>query len=315
MLTVEQAKQRMQGVCVPLATIFKDDGSLDTESTKANVQWIIDQGARQGNTIFIAAGSGGDFSVLSPEERREVITAIAQVSAGRIPIIASVQSTDIRETIELCKLCEDVGVDVVQMSGAYYYTVTGDDLVAWVEEVARHTQVAFAAYSHWYSGSKYDMPADVADRLLDIPNTVVVKWASPSIDNYIEGFRRFVSRAAVVNNGPMVIYGHILGSRSHISHVPNFYPQQDWRVWDLLEQGRYVEAERAYDEFMIPYHEIVGAVRGSTAGEGVFVKPWMDLVGLRGGPSRLPSRDDAVTPELHKAIRKLMAQAKIGAAV
>ena len=315
MLTVEQAKERLQGVCVPLATIFKDDGSLDIDSTRANVQWMIDQGARQGNTIFIAAGSGGDFTALSTEERRQVISAICQVSAGEVPIIASVQSTDIRETIELCKLCEDLGVDVVQMSGAYYYTVTGDDLVAWVEEVARHTQVGFAAYSHWYSGSKYDMSADVAERLLDIPNTVAVKWASPDMANYVEGFRRFVSRAAVVNNGPMVIYGHILGCRSYISHVPNFYPQQDWRVWDLLQQERYAEAEQAYDEFMTPYHEITGAIRAATAGEGVFVKPWMDMVGLRGGPSRLPSRDAAVTPELRDGMRKLLATVPVGAAV
>jgi dihydrodipicolinate synthase/N-acetylneuraminate lyase len=315
MLTVEQAKARLQGVCVPLATIFKDDGSVDIESTKANAQWMIDQGARQGNTIFIAAGSGGDFSALSTEERRQVITAIAEVSAGRIPIIASVQSTDIRVTIELCKLCEDMGVDVVQMSGAYYYTVTGDDMVAWVEEVARHTQVAFAAYNHWYSGSKYDMPADVCERLLEIPNTVAVKWASPSMDNYVEGLRRFVPRAAVVNNGPMVVYGHILGSKSYISHVPNFYPQQDWRVWELLEQGSYHEAERAYDEFMDPYHKIVGAVRAATAGEGVFVKPWMDIVGLRGGRSRLPSRDAAVTPEMRKEMRALLEQSKVAVAV
>lgn len=236
MLTVEQAKSRLQGVCVPLATIFKDDGTLDISSTKANVQWMIDQGARQGNTIFIAAGSGGDFSALSTDERRQVITAIAEVSDGRIPIIASVQSTDIRVTIELCKLCEHLGVDVVQMSGAYYYTVTSEDVVAWVEEVSKHTKVAFAAYNHWYSGSKYDMPADVCDKLLEIPNTVAVKWASPDMDNYVEGFRRFVPRAAVVNNGPMTVYGHILGSKSYISHVPNFYPQQDWKVWDLMQQ-------------------------------------------------------------------------------
>ena len=312
MLTVEQAKARLQGVCVPLATIFKDDGALDIDSTRANVQWMIDQGARQGNTIFIAAGSGGDFTALSTEERRQVITAIAEVSAGRIPIIASVQSTDIRVTIELCKLCEDLGVDVVQMSGAYYYTVTAEDMVAWVEEVARHTQVAFAAYSHWYSGSKYDMPADVCERLLEIPNTVAVKWASPRMDNYIEGFRRFVPRAAVVNNGPLTIYGHILGSKSYISHVPNFYPQHDWRVWELLEQGKYLEAERACDEFMVPYHKIVEAIRAATAGEGVFVKPWMDMVGLRGGRSRFPSRDAAVTPEMRKEMRALLEQ--VGAA-
>ena len=309
MLTAEQARARLQGVCVPLSTIFNDDLSVDVEGTKANVQWMVDQGARLGNTTFIAAGSGGDFTVLSTEERKQVITAIAEV-AGGVPIIASVQSTDIRVTIDLCKLCEDVGVDVVQMSGAYYYTVTDDDLVAWVEEVARNTNIGFAAYSHWYSGSKYDMLVDVCERLLEIPATIAVKWASPNMDNYVEGLRRFSQRVGVVNNGPLTIFGHILGSKSFISHVPNFYPHIDWRVWDLMEAGDYIEAQRVHDEFMIPYSEITGAIRGATAGEAVFVRPFLEMVGLRSGPSRLPSRDAAVTPELRQACRRLLDQVR-----
>ena len=310
MISAEQAKERLQGVCVPLATIFAADGSLDVDSTRANVQWIVDQGARAGNTIFIAAGSGGDFTVLSTEERKQVIGAVAEASAGEIPIIASVQSTDIRETIDLCQFCEEVGVEFVQMSSAYYYDVKPGDMIAWVEEVARHTQVAFAAYSHWYSGSKYDVPLEVMERLLEIPNTVAVKWGSPNIGNYIEGFKRFTPRAAVVNNGALTIYGHVLGARAFVSHIPNFFPQHSWRLWDLLQAGSYVEAQRAFDEFMDPYNRLRGEVSNSTAGEGVFVKPWMDAAGLTGGGSRLPSRDDAITPEFRERCRRLLTDAR-----
>ena len=36
MITVEEAKQKMDGVVIPLATIFKEDGSLDVEGTQGN---------------------------------------------------------------------------------------------------------------------------------------------------------------------------------------------------------------------------------------------------------------------------------------
>ena len=308
MLTVEEAKERFRGVVVPLATIFTDDGSLDTDATAANAQWIIDQGGRQGNTIFLVAGSGGDFSVLSTEERKQVIKSVAEVSGGRVPTVAGVQSTDIRVAIELCQFCEEAGIDAAQMSAAYYYDVKAEDAIAWHEEVARHTKVSFAAYNHFYSGSKYDMPADVAERLLDIPNTVVVKWGSPSVANFYDGVRRLLPRAAVVDNSLMPVLGHKLGCRAWISHVPNFYPQHSWKVGDLLEEGRYEEAQQLYDAFMLPYFELAGQIQQATAGEGVFVKPFMEAVGLRGGHSRLPSRDAAVTQEVREGIRKLMAQ-------
>ncbi|MBM3934066.1 MAG: dihydrodipicolinate synthase family protein [SAR202 cluster bacterium] len=311
MITVEEAKRKMRGVTIPLATIFKDDLSLDLEATKANIQWIVDQGAGPGNTIFIACGSGGDFTVMNTDERKAVIKATADIATkAKIPSFASVQSTDIRTTIELCKHCEDVGIDIVQMSSAYYYDVKQGDLIAWYEECAKHTKVGFAAYSHHYSGSKYDMTMDVAERLLQVPNTVAVKWGSPNIANYLAGFKLFVPRVAVVNNGPLSIYGHQMGVKAWVSHVPNFFPQHSWRVHSLMEKGKYQEAQAVFDDFMDPYSKIRGAIGAQTAGEGVFVRPFMAEVGLKAGRSRLPSRDEVVTPQIRADVKKLLASAK-----
>ena len=308
MLTIDEAKARLQGVVVPIATIFTDDGAVDLDGLASNVQWLIDQGARQGNTVFLAAGSGGDFTALSTAERRQVIQTIVDVSGRQVPVMAGVQSTDIRVVIELCQFCEDLGVDAAQISAAYYYTVTPEDSVAWHEEVARHTNVGFAAYSHWYSGSKYDVPVDLMARLVELPNTIAVKWGSPDMGNHLDGLRRFLPLAAVVDNSPLVVLGHILGCRAWISHVPNFLPQHSWRVWELTQARRYEEAQSVFDEFMDPYGEIIGRIGAQTAGEGVFVKPWMEAMGLQAGGSRLPSRDAAATPETHADIRSILAR-------
>jgi len=310
MMTPEEAKKRLRGVVVPLVTSFAEDGSLDAETTASNVQWIVDQGARQGNTIFLAAGSGGDFSALSTEERKQVIKAVAEVSAGRIPIMAGVQSTDIRITIELCQFCEEQGIDAVQIGGAYYYDGKRDDIIAWFEEVARHTSVGFAIYNHWYTASKYDVPVDLVERLLDIPNSIAVKWSSPNVVSYTQGIRRFLTRVAVVNNGPMSVYSHMLGCRAWVSHVPNFFPQHSWMVWELMEQKRYEEAQRLLDAVMDRFGALRAQVTAATAGEGVFVKAAMEAAGLRGGRSRLPSRGEAVTPEIRDGYRRLLEDAR-----
>ena len=312
MITVEQAKEKMDGVVVPLATLFKDDPdkSLDIDAMQKHAQWIVDNGAKPGNTVFIAVGSGGDFTEMSTQERKSAIKAIADVAvANKIPTFASVQSTDIRTTIELCQWCEEVGIEIVQMSSAYYYDVKKGDITAWVKEVAKHTNVGFAAYSHWYSGSKYDMTMDVANEILDIPNTVAVKWGSPDIDNYLSGIKHFMPRAAVVNNGSLSTYGHQLGAKAWISHVPNFFPAHSIVVHELMTAGKYDEADRVLDEFSKEYGHIGNLIRSETAGEGVFVKPFMRYMGLATGPSRLPSRDEVVTDEIMGLIKNLMDRA------
>jgi 4-hydroxy-tetrahydrodipicolinate synthase len=304
MLTVDEAKSRWQGVLAPVVTPFTEDGALDLDSLQANVQWLLDRGARHGNTVILTAGSGGDFPMMNIGERRQVIAATAEVVAGRVPIIAGVQSLDIRETIALCQHCESHGLDAVQISGPFYYDGRPGDVLAWFEEVARHTSIGFAVYNNWYTG--YDMPLTLIEELIDMPHAVGVKWASPNIDIFQDGIRRLSPRAAVVNNTFNTILGHLLGTRCFVSHWPNFCPEWCWRVWDLMEARQYDAAQQEFDRVMVPYQSLVGQIARATAGEAVFVRPAMAAAGLNGGFSRLPSRDAAVTPELREGFQQLL---------
>ena len=98
------------------------------------------------------------------------------------------------------------------------------------------------------------------------------------------------------------------GCRAFVSHVPNYYPEFIWKVRDLLEAGEYKEAQSLHDSFMIPYSRLVGQIAGVTAGESVFVRPFMKAVGLNGGHSRRPSRDEGITSELQAEIKLLIDQ-------
>src|SRR5260370_20540211 len=106
MMRPDQAKARWCGVVAPLVTPFTAQGTLDLAALRTNARWLLDRGARQGNTILLAGGSGGDFSVMTLEERKQVILTVAEVTDGRLPIIAGAQSLDIRDCIALCQFCE-----------------------------------------------------------------------------------------------------------------------------------------------------------------------------------------------------------------
>lgn len=311
MITVDQARERWRGVLAPIVTPFRDDGALDLAALETNVQWLIDKGAREGNTIFLAAGSGGDFTSMSLEERQQVIKTIADVVDGRAPVIAGAQALDVRDCIAICQFCEDLGIDAVQISGPFYYDGRPGDVVAWMSEVGRNTDIGFAVYNNWYTG--YDMPLDLIEELLELPNSIGVKWSSPSLDIFLEGVRRFMPKAAVVNNTFITVLGHMVGCRAFVSHFPNYYPEFPWRIQDLMEAGKYGQAQREFDEVMVPYQKLVNQIAAQTAGEGVFVRPGMAAVGLNGGVSRLPSRDEAVTPEIREGFRKLLSESGVAA--
>ena len=304
MSSADEARARWRGVLTPLVTPFGEDGSLDLASLASNLRWLLDHGADETNTVLLAAGSGGDFTSMSLAERQDVIRVVAEVNQRRIPLIAGVQSLDVRECIALCQFCEQLGVDAVQISGPFYYDGRPDDVVAWMKQVARHTSIGFAIYNNWYTG--YNMPLDLVDALLDLPNTMAIKWSAPTIEAFMAGVRRFLPRVAVVNNTFNTVTGHLLGCRVFVSHWANFYPEFPWRVQQLMDSGCYQEAQRHLDRLMVPYERLVAQIANQTAGEGVFVRPLMAEVGLRGGCSRLPSRDEVVTPAIRQGFRDLL---------
>lgn len=309
MITVDRAKRLLRGAVVPLISVFRaKDRTLDEETTAANVQWILDKGAREGNSVFLAAGSGGDFPMMSLAERKKVIEIVCKTTAGRVPVIASAQSNDIRESIELCQFCEEAGVVGVQLSGPYYYDGRPEDALAWMKEVARHTQIGFLVYNNWYTG--YNMPLDLIEQMLDIPNSIGIKWSSPDFETFANGVRRFRARAAIIDNNLSVTsfnpIAHMLGATAFVSQLLHFYPERAWQVWDLMEAGHYVEAQKAYDEFMVPYLALTRQVEAGTSGEGVFVRAAMATIGLPVGVSRLPSRDEAITPTIRDGLSALV---------
>jgi 4-hydroxy-tetrahydrodipicolinate synthase len=98
-----------RGVLTLLVTAFEVDGALDLNALVANLEWLFARGANASNTVLLAAGSGGDFTSVNLAERQQVIKTVAEVNAGRTPLIAGVQALDIRDCIALCQSCERVG--------------------------------------------------------------------------------------------------------------------------------------------------------------------------------------------------------------
>lgn len=304
MLSVQELRKRWVGVVIPLITPFGEDGRPDLDGLASNVRWLMDKGARLGNTVFLAAGSGGDLTSMTVEERKAVIKTVCDVAAGKVPVMASAQSTDVRACIELCQFGEKVGMDAVQLSGPYYYAGRPNDAIAWMQEVARHTDMGFAVYNNWYTG--YDMPLDVIDAMLEIPNSTAVKWGSPEVHTYMEGIRRFNSRSVVIDNAFLPDISYLMGLECHISHLPNFYPEHSWRVHDLFMAGKFREGKQEWDRCITPWVRLTAKVAAQTGGEGVFVRPAMELMGLKGGRSPLPSRDEVITPALREEYKSVV---------
>jgi len=125
------AQPLFSGVGVALVTLFGDDGCLDADATAAHAARLVDLGVR----AVVVAGTTGEASTLSPDERGELLRAVRKaIPPGTgIPVIAGTGAPSARQAAALTRDARDGGADgvlVLSPPGSadvlpYYETVAG----------------------------------------------------------------------------------------------------------------------------------------------------------------------------------------------
>jgi len=303
-MTAEEAKRRWRGPVVPVLTIFRDDLSLDLDGLRANVRYLLDAGARVGNTVLLVCGAGGDFPVLTTEERKQVAETVAGEARGRVPVIVGIEHTSTLACVELARHAVQLGADAVQVCPPYYYTPSPEDVVHHFKFISDAADIGIVVYNTFWTAPNIGL--ENMARLLSLKNVIAIKWAAPTESECEEGYKRFAEQAAIIANTNDFAITHKRGAVGWISHVSNFWPQHDWRILELLEAGKYEEAQNEIDSFNIAFREFRAEMEAQTSGEGHAIKQIMELVGLVGGPSRPPTRYVPMTTQQRNDLTRLL---------
>jgi dihydrodipicolinate synthase/N-acetylneuraminate lyase len=128
---VEYPRPLFSGVGVALVTLFGDDGCLDAGATAAHAARLVDLGVR----AVVVAGTTGEASTLSPDERRDLLGAVRKaIPRGTgVPVIAGTGAPSARQAASLTSDAREGGADgvlVLSPPGSadvlpYYDTVAG----------------------------------------------------------------------------------------------------------------------------------------------------------------------------------------------
>ena len=303
-MNVEEAKRRWKGPVSPVLTIFNDDLSLDLDGLRTNIRFLLDAGARVGNTVLLVCGAGGDFPVLTIEERKAVAETVADEVQGRVPIIVGAEHTSTLAVVDIARHARDIGADAIQICPPYYYTPSLDDVHHHFKVVSDAVDIGIVVYNTWWTAP--DLGLDGLERLATVENLIGVKWSAPNAWEYQSGYELFAQRLAFIDNGGCHIYAHMQGAVGWISHITNFWPQHDWSILELMEAGSYRQAQKKLTEFNAAWRRFRTEMEDQTSGEGHAIKKVMEIVGLVGGPSRPPTRYVPLTEQQRETLAQLL---------
>lgn len=83
----------------------------------------------------------------------------------------------------------------------------------------------------------------------------------------------------------------MLGAQAIELHICNHWPQFGVRLWQLLQERKYEEAQRDMVRVLQPYMQLWAQMENYTSGDGYLDKLCMELVGLDSSRCRPPTRD------------------------
>ena len=115
---------RLQGCGTALVTPFTEPGLVDFAALRALVDWQVAEGI----DFLVACGSTGEAQTLDDAEREQVVAAVVEAAAGRVPVMAGATSNvTARAVDETRRMCQ-VGADYILSATPYYNKPTQEGL-------------------------------------------------------------------------------------------------------------------------------------------------------------------------------------------
>lgn len=163
---------RFGAVVTAMVTPFADDGALDLDGAVALARWLVDHGSEG----LVLAGSTGEGSVLSDDEKVDLWGAVAEAVA--VPVVAGSGTADTRHTVELTRRAAAAGVAGALVVTPYYSRPSQGGIEAHFRAVAAATDLPILLYDiPGRTGRK--ISREVILRLArEVPTIVGVKDAS-----------------------------------------------------------------------------------------------------------------------------------------
>ncbi|MBC6417396.1 MAG: dihydrodipicolinate synthase family protein [Prochloron sp. SP5CPC1] len=241
----------MKGDQVLLITPFTNTGDIDEKSLANHIEFVLGSGAHG----VIGLGSTGEFFVMEPKERVEVMRSISQCVDGRVPVTFGVGDSSTRTAIELAKNAEELGANCVMLQAPYYFQHSTQAILTHFLMVARSISIPVMVYD---GGGGTEISIEQLEYLnrqeanincvkTIIPNPTKIGAAVSSLPD----MRIFCGDEYTL----MLALHH--GAVGSSIGAGNIQPDVTSGIHNSFEEGNLEEARRLYNEKLLPATAIV----------------------------------------------------------
>jgi 4-hydroxy-tetrahydrodipicolinate synthase len=240
------ANLNWSGIFPAMLTPFHEDGALNFEMLSINIEAQLEAGIHG----LIFAGSLGEASVLTTDEKFELLTYALKAVRGRVPVLLNLTENTTDDAIAFAKKAEQLGADGLMVLPPMRYRGDDREVVAYFRAVAQSTALPILVYNNPVDYATY-ISLDMFEELLEEPTIQAVKESTRDLTNITRLRNRFGDRLKILGGVDTIfLESLLLGADGVVGGLVDSFPKETFAIYDLAKKGEVAKAVEIYRWFM-----------------------------------------------------------------
>lgn len=286
-MTREEFKKKYGQILLPLVTPYNKKEEVSYVSYQQLITYLIENDLCDS---FIVTGTTGEASLLSFEERINLMKTAVETVKGRKQIIAGTGCASTWETVKLTQEAEKLGIDLCMIVVPFYNKPTQEGIYRHFKTIAESVSCNIMLYNiPVFVGT--NMEAETVRRLSKIPNIVGIKdeaGINPTqITDYILATQETDPEFVVFNGDDIMLLSTLVqGVMGIVSGGAHIFGHEIRKIFDAFEKGDYYKAEKLF----LPLYQFCKCCgQNGRVLPNSIMRPAIEMVtGIPIGPARMP---------------------------
>lgn len=212
---------KYKGIIPAFYACYDDEGNISPERIQKLATYYLEKGVKG----LYVGGSSGECIYQTVEERKLVLENVMEAVGGKMTIIAHIAAPSTRDSVELAKHAESLGVDALAAIPPIYFVLPEASIEAYWTSMIEATSLDFIIYNIPQT-TGYALSVDLFKKMMEKDQVIGVKNSSmPVMD--INVFKLNSEKESIIFNGPdeQFVGGRVMGADAGIGGTYGVMPE------------------------------------------------------------------------------------------
>lgn len=231
---------RYEGIIPAFYACYDDDNKVSSKRVRNLVQYYI----RHGVQGVYVNGSSGECIYQSIEERKQIIETVMEVAKGKLTVINHVACNNTRDSIELAKHSESIGVDAIAAIPPIYFKLPEYSIAAYWNAMSKAAPNTDFIIYNIPQLAGVALTNSLYAEMRKNPRVIGVKNSSMAVQD-IQMFAAAGGEDYIIFNGPdeQFLGGRVMGAKAGIGGTYGVMPDLFLKLNQLIIDKKNEEAK------------------------------------------------------------------------